>query len=115
MLPEGLNTGVVWVGVVVLRVLTSAATRLVLLVSQLGVSRLDPAKQKGQRSKSLILVTGKEKLSTSPLTLVLHPLELVVTQQVRLLLSRLPLLRLLLFVSFLAKSARRKWPEEPVV
>lgn len=54
-LPEGLNPGVVWVGVVVLRVLiggaaAAAAARLVLLVSQLGVSRLDPARQKGQRS-----------------------------------------------------------------
>lgn len=52
-LPEGLNPGVVWV--VVLRVLiggaaAAAAARLVLLVSQLGVSRLDPGRQKGQRS-----------------------------------------------------------------
>lgn len=45
-LPEGLNSGVVWVSIVVVRV----TTRLVLLVSQLSVSGLDPAGQKGQRS-----------------------------------------------------------------
>lgn len=52
-LPEGLNTSIVWIGIVVVRILIgrgSSTTRLGLLVPQLSVSCLNPARQRGQRA-----------------------------------------------------------------